>query len=260
MRKSCKSYQLTLNEFFKAADSEHDTATVGALTKARKKFRQTAFIEIHKKLILPAYYKHFPHKLYKGHRVLAIDGSKIYLPNEENIKSEFGTIRYDNKIDNGSGERASGLASVLYDVFNNMAIDALLENTKAYEVDLAVKHLEYTEKNDLVITDRNYANYVYIATTIKMERHSLTRCSKGSFKQVREMFHNDVMDQIITLKPNKNKTKEVNLKNLPTEIKVRLVKVILNTGETEILLTTLLDREKYPLEDFAGRELGQVKL
>ena len=35
-----------------------------------------------------------------------------------------------------------------------------------------------------------------------------------------------------------------------TSIKVRLVKVILDTGEVEVLMSSLLDQEKYPKEEF----------
>ena len=38
--------------------------------------------------------------------------------------------------------------------------------------------------------------------------------------------------------------------DLPEEIKIRLVKVVLDNGEIEVLATSLLDKQLYPQEDF----------
>jgi hypothetical protein len=40
------------------------------------------------------------------------------------------------------------LASVLYDVLNRVALDATLGRAEAYEVDLAIGHLDYTAPDD----------------------------------------------------------------------------------------------------------------
>ena len=42
----------------------------------------------------------------------------------------------------------------------------------------------------------------------------------------------------------------ISKQGLPQEISVRLIRVKLDNGETEVLLTTLLDRELYPASDF----------
>ena len=51
-----------------------------------------------------------------------------------------------------------GFASVLYDVLNKIAVDSTLGKARAYEVDLAVWHLPYTNEGDLMLNDRNYAS------------------------------------------------------------------------------------------------------
>lgn len=55
-------------------------------------------------------------KLYKGMRVLGIDGSKILLPEDERVIEEFGTISYSNGEPGVQGSHAYGLASVMYDL------------------------------------------------------------------------------------------------------------------------------------------------
>jgi len=54
--------------------------------------------------------------------------------------------------------------------------------------------------------------------------------------------------QIVTLfPPNIKETREL---GLPTQIKVRFVRLKLDTGETEILVTSLIDEDLYITSDF----------
>ena len=53
------------------------------------------------------------------------------------------------------------------------------------------------------------------------------------------------------MEPSENLIRQGKFKR-GTKIKVRLVKVILKTKEVEILMTNLLDCEKYPTEIFQG--------
>jgi phage FluMu gp28-like protein len=84
-----------LNEFINIKLPEI-TVTSGALTKARKKFKQTAFVELNQAAIVDVMYAEGDYETYKGHRVLAVDGSKILLPNTKDVIDEFGTIKYSN--------------------------------------------------------------------------------------------------------------------------------------------------------------------
>ncbi len=81
---------------------------------------------------------------------MAIDGSKVVLPNTENVREEFGTIAYSNSKDSEiKGQHPYALASVLYDVLNRVAIDARLGKARAYEADLAVEHLAHIHKQKI---------------------------------------------------------------------------------------------------------------
>lgn len=82
--------------------------------------------------------------------------SKIRLPETEEVRKEFGEIEYRNQKEGVVGKHCYGLASVMYDVLNKIALDSHLGNGTDYEVDLALKHLEHTSENDVLICDRNY--------------------------------------------------------------------------------------------------------
>jgi len=124
-----------------------------------------------------------------------------------------------------------------------------LGHSRAYEVDLAERHLSRTSENDLILTDRNYTSYRYLGRMIMRGRDFLGRCSKKSFGVVREMFEGKGEDsRIVTLRPPDMKAAEE--LGLPKEITVRFGRVKPDTGETEISVTSLPDEVLYPTEDF----------
>ena len=259
--KSVKSLQLVLNEFFvnlsRVGGMAFTTVTASAFTQARQKLSHTAFIELNRQAIVETYYTPGTYKTWLGHRLLAIDGSKIRLPNTPEIRKEFGTIAYANQNEEVKGEHSWALASVCYDVLNDIAIDAILAKAHAYEVDLAIDHLKYITPGDLLMCDRNYPEYRFVATlsVLKQKKGNefVIRCSESSFKQARLLFANDGVDSVVvTLKPCHAKKKQIAELGLPMEITVRFVRVVLDTGDAEVLVTSLLDETKYPTSIFKG--------
>lgn len=89
---------------------------------------------------------------------MAIDGSKIFLPENPATTDAFGTLPYAIKQRGIEGEHVFAAASVMYEVLNNISIDAKLEHSHSYEVDIAKEHLKHAQDNDLVIYDRGYCS------------------------------------------------------------------------------------------------------
>ncbi|MFI3219623.1 MAG: hypothetical protein QX189_10955 [Methylococcales bacterium] len=98
LRKSTKSLQCIVNETVISLGMEGVTAS--AYSQARYKLKHTAFIELNQKAIIDVVYQDQDFTLkgtskkFWGQRILAVDGSKIRLPNTEEICAEFGTIAY----------------------------------------------------------------------------------------------------------------------------------------------------------------------
>ena len=252
LRKSTKSAQLVLNEFFKDLGNGV-LATNSAFTKARKHLRYQAFITLNQKAIIDVLYGNKKYHGFKGFRVLSVDGSKIHLPNAPEICKEFGTIDFTNGKDKQViGQRGYGLASVMYDVLNKIVLDSVIANAKAYEVDLALGHLQHTHPNDLLLFDRNYPSYRFLATLVKLPgSNEVIRCSRKSFTAARTLFEQDIVNsRIVTLKPSPDKKDEIRELDLPKQITVRFVSVRLSTGDLEVLVTSLVDEKLYPTEMF----------
>ncbi len=249
LKKSMKSLQLLLNELTLSLDS--DTVTNSAFTQARANPHHTAFIELNQKAVADVMYSDDNIKLYKGMRVLGIDGSKILLPDTPDIINEFDRISYSNDHPDVKGSHAYGLASVMYDVLNGVAADSVLGGARAYEVELAIGHLAHSRENDLLLYDRNYPSYFHLSFLCQLKKKFVIRCSAASFAPARKMLNGEGPDsQIVTLKPCHGKLKEIKDHDLPEEITVRFVRVTLSAGEYEVLVTSLLDEAEFPNEDF----------
>ena len=164
-----------------------------------------------------------------------------------------GVIPYTNgKNKQTLGEHCYGTASVLYDVMNRIALDAVLASGKAYEVDLAIAHLQYTSANDLLLMDRNYPSYLMMAELSQRQRAFVIRCSANSFTPARQLAKGTgIESRVVTIKVPQSQLAEIRKRGLPESITVRFVRVMLKTGEAEVLATSLVDECAYPSPDFA---------
>lgn len=245
-----KSLQNVVNEAMTWLGQSPVTAS--AYSQARYKLKHTAFIELNQAAVVENLYSDGDYQRFWGFRVLAVDGSKLVLPDTEAIREEFGTIAWTNgKTAEIQGERPYALASVLYDVLNRVALDATLGKAKAYEIDLAVAHLPHTQAGDLLTMDRNYPSYRMLAELSHHRRDFAIRCSTASFAEARRMLKGEGPDsQVVTLTPCAGQLPSIRGLGLPLSLTVRMVRVLLATGEYEVLVTSLLDADLYPTEGF----------
>ncbi len=100
LQKTVKSLQLHLHEFFAGLGDGFgaDSATAGAWTQQRAKLRHTALVELNRVAVLEPL-ENTPNALalWRGHRLLAIDGSVLRLPDSEGIWKEFGGQESSNQ-------------------------------------------------------------------------------------------------------------------------------------------------------------------
>ena len=224
------------------------TVTASAYSQARQKLLHTAYIEINQDT-LNGYYENDPDSEFKrerflGYRLIAGDGSVIILPGNKDVTDKFGSTKIKNNIDRDLGTYTSGLFMCHYDVLNNLAIDCKLEHCKTYEVNSAIASFDNFSEDDLLIYDRGFASYKILATLIKNNKSYLIRFPTATFKAVQEMFSDSgPWSREITLKVPKDQKSLIKELELPEEITVRFVKVILSTGEVEVLATSLRNNE-----------------
>jgi hypothetical protein len=80
-----------------------------------------------------------------------------------------------------TGKRPSSLAVVSYDLFNHLSIDAHLQACCSDKTMGALPIIHDLAPNDLIITDRGFVSYEYMATCFQQQRQFLTRTPKSMY-------------------------------------------------------------------------------
>ena len=238
------SIQRELDKFFQAL-GQMQKITAGALTHARKKLRPEVFIALNDTLVQNFYT--YDSSLVKNgiQRILAVDGSRIELPETEKMVLEFG--RANKQPD----AKPQALASALFDVVNKVAIDFSLNPCCASENHIAVKHLNQVSRGDLLIFDRGYKSLWLMLAIVQTGADFLIRLPSNAFKEVEYFLKSDLQEKIVMLQPAVKTRKQCLALGIEAKpLKVRLIKVILDSGETEVLVSSLLDELLYPYSLF----------
>jgi len=235
-----KSLALEIFNFVK--NIKIKTFSKSAFVQCRKKINPLIFKELSQVLTSEFYTDNDESvKLWKGFRLLAVDGSRIGLPDTKELRSIYGATKNQTKT-----SVVQARMSVLYDVLNNYVIDGKIAPLTIGEKSLAIEHLTHTRNKDLVIYDRGYPSFDLIYEHLQLEVNCLIRVKISFSEATKKFITSGKYTSVIDLKPGKN----VSLKNKNysknDSVKVRLIKVDLPDGTTELLMTTLLCSNTYP--------------
>ena len=252
-QKSIKSIQVRLNEYTLGMGLPY-TISNSSFCQARKKLKHTAFKELNDGIVSMCY-EDSMEKRYKGCRLFGVDASKIILPDTQDIKKDFGKTYISMGPNIPKREYASLLFECCYDVLNHICIYSEIHPANTYEVKAAQSLLKKNprcQNNDIYIFDRGYVSYEFISHLQSEGLPFVIRLSKGSFAASRLMFKGEGSDsQWFDIKLPKGNKRYKNMK-LPASLRVLLVRVLLDTGEIEILATSLGEEE---FKAFEFREL-----
>lgn len=182
---------------------------------------------------------------FHGFRVLAVDGSWLTLPAANDLKKSFSVIKNKSGVD-----VVQAKASVLYDVLNEIALDAILSSLDTGERELALQHQHQWKKGDLIIYDRGYPSYDFIYEHVKAKTDCLIRVTVNSSAVIKTFLEGGKKSVVTDIYPGKNVSFKDKDYTRHTGLKVRLIRVELPTGEVEILINTLLDSRRYPTKMF----------
>ena len=246
-----KSLQAELDNLFKVILNKEipvKEVTKGAFSLARKKLGYEAFIELDKDQ-LAYFYKRTPYKKWKGFRLLGIDGSTVRLPFNHEIVKQYGI---HNTSETGVPITYARLSQA-YDVLNNLTLDTKLSTYSDNEHNLSLTHTAVFEKGDLALYDRNYASFWLFSLLVNKQVDFCARLKVGSWKATKELSNSGNKEIITEIYPSKASAKKCKVLGLPTTpIKLRFICIELNTGEKEVLITSLIDQQHYPYRIFCG--------
>lgn len=238
-----RSLQDELDQFFNLNRGEAvatQVVTKSAFSQARKKLKAEAFIELNT-VQTDYFYTHFPYQTWYGFRLLALDGSTVSLPVTVEIINYFGL---DHSI-------PLARVSQLFDVLNEVTLEALIGPTATGEREFAAYHLEKVGPGDLVLLDRGYPAFWLFVLLRQQEADFCARMPMGVWGEVDRFIASGLNEQIVELFPCQTALAECQARHLPTApLTVRLVRIELEDGTVEVLVTSLLDQTQFPLSVF----------
>ena len=247
IRKSLSLELVNFVSYFNESNSEKlSTFTQSAFIQSRNKIKPEVFKHLSSVLVTEFYTDNdLSIKLWNGFRLLAVDGSMINLPDTKELEDYYGRTR--NQTNSGVVQART---SVLYDVLNKIVIDSKLAPNNIGEIILAKEHLSYTKKGDLLIYDRGYPSFELIYLHNKLGVDYLFRVKADFNNVVKTFVQSGKTSQIVEIRPSQKMSfKDKDFTKESTE-KVRLIKVMLDNGTFEILMTSLLNSKTYKTKMF----------
>lgn len=216
--------------------------TKSAFVQCRKKIKPEVFKYLSDSLVQEFYTDNDGSiRLWNGFRLLAVDGSRMTLPDTKKLEDIYGRTKNQSKPG-----VVQARVSVLYDVLNRFVLDGSLSPLTAGESNLALAHLKSSEKGDLIIYDRGYPSFNLMYEQYDRGIEFLIR-AKIDFNNVTRKFYNSgLASDIVKMYPGKNTKLSDKPYTKNTYVEVRLVRVGLPSGDVEILITSLCDPRLYP--------------
>lgn len=169
-------------------------------------------------------------KKWNGFNILAVDGTSLQVPDTVECGKYFGLSRNQNKT-----QTAIASASALYDVLNDMIVDASITKFRTSEREMAKQHINTLNNkkllnNSIVLFDRGYPSYDMFDYLNDKNLFFLMRVS-SSFKVVQSISSEDYILEY----------------KIKGELKkIRVIKIKLSDDITEILVTNIYDETINP--------------
>jgi hypothetical protein len=245
-----QSYQDELDRFFRVVHQTEVSERVifkGNPSKARAKLKHDAFIEMNDRMN-NYFYDNFQFRKWHGFTLFGVDGTTVRVPDEADIRAHFGVWNSAK----GAKPCPKARVSQMFDVLNKNTVDAIISPKSEGERELAAFHFLKLMPGDLILLDRGYPAHWLLNLVSSMNADFCARISFKKWKVIGKFHKSGKKEKIVRLDCSPTSKRKCSRMGLDTEpVRVRLLRIELNTGETEILVTSLTDMDKYPYELFA---------
>lgn len=216
-----------------------------AICNARGKLDEHIFKQLNRRVLQQAAAQLEQYR-WQGHRLYAVDGSKLNLPRP--------LCQNGYRRPNDQAHYPQGLISCLYQLQSCIPFDFELTN-HANEGRLAREHLQCLQQDDVVVYDRGYYSYGLLHRHRRAGVHAIFRMRRNTTELIDAFIKSDRTHDQITLVASRHLQRHWNSTidgTMPAKQQLRLVKYT-HGGTTFTLGTTLLDAKRYSIE-----ELSQV--
>ena len=244
-----QGYAMTITELWEQCRTlgidlpQSTPVAASAFCNARAKLDEQVFKILQLKILQQA--RSTSDRLWQGHRLFAVDGSKLNLP------CQLILAGYKTPSDNA--HYPQGLVSCLYQLRSKIPMDFDLAK-HADERKMALAHLSSLSENDVVVYDRGYYSYEMLYEHNQQRIHPIFRLQMNASSAVDVFANSDQIDTVVHLTPAQDRRTSI-YKKYPTlecpTLALRLVKY--EAGGTRYILgTTLMDSKTYTIEDLSA--------
>jgi hypothetical protein len=220
-----------------------------AFSQARKKLNPSAFRALNA-MLLAQWEKQVNVPRWHGFRLLAGDATTLRLPNLPEIIDEFGVHG-----DRWGGETPLAQVFGLMDVASGLLVHADMFESKAREREMLANSLAHVRADDLLLLDRGFPSYWLFAWLTERQRHFCIRVRDdvAGMSQFEAFIRSTATEAIVRVEVPAAAARKAGAQGF--EIKqrhfsLRLVRVLLPSGQREFLATSLLDSAAYPANEF----------
>lgn len=218
-----------------------------AITQRRSQIKYTAFEE----MLEYTASKIKTDKYYKGYHLIAADGMRGELPRQKELIEEYGLRKNDGY--------PQFHAVSFYDVLNEVFLCAKWGKHPCDERSAVIDLIKNKNiaQNSIFLLDRGFTG-IELIKTFEDSRHNfvLRANTTATFSEIKQFLESNKTDSEITIyydrkRANWNKHKS-DFIELPYSVNLRFIKIILNTGEVEVLITNL------SADEFSAEEIGEL--
>ena len=253
MKMGKSGLQREMDSFYKETEDSGFSirrVTKSAFTQARKFLSPEAFLEL-SDVVVKGFYENAPFLTYKNHRILAVDGGFLNLPDHPSIREEFGRRSFGRGTKKDV-PKSMALLSLLYDPANYMTVDVQTGHGDGSELQLLLGHLPKVGEGDILLLDRGYPSRYLFSILASLGIHFVVRM-KHNWVPVKKFMKSRSRDIVVTMEvPDGDYGRyRQQYPGMKKQIKCRLVKVLDEQGNLQVLCTSLLDPAKYKIADLA---------
>jgi len=246
--KNTQSYGTTIDDLWDNCDKlrltlpQKSSIAPSSFSAARRKLDEAVFKCANPK-ILAAYAADAARYSWLGHRLFAVDGSKLNLPRE--------LLACGYRTPGKTSHYPQGLLSCLYQLHSRLPVDFDLASHASERLS-AIRHLKVLQSQDVVVYDRGYFSYLLLHRHCLRGIHAIFRLQQNSSRPIKGFFGSSQTDCQITLLPSQRIQAELrsqypNMDVRPLKLRLLRYKI---ADAVFCLGTTLLDAQRYPLQQF----------
>ena len=233
----CASVQTELDALFSALDQgvgRTRAVSAQAFSKARRGLSAELF-ELARAQLISLAQPHIDSMRWHGLRLVAADGSRL----------RVGTRR-------GHELRADHYAFALFLPGPELTLHAALHPADGAERQMLFEALDMLQpRTDLLLLDRGYIGNTMVAALTQREIEFCMRVDARNWKCVTAFARSGKAERVVTLEaPGEQDARDYELMRTPTT--VRLIRDVTPSGRVRVLMTSLLDSQRYPAASFGA--------